>query len=1501
MASVWQALQPDPGYEEARDYLCPLIARTEAEQEKFREAFRRHAFLLGIASPAKKRGEKAPQKEKPPKEASATPPDRRRFFLATALAALLISLGIYAGYSYFGPDATTRAKEVKIDTTALAPALPIDTTGVAEEPAKEDESVALSDLARRDSVSYRPQFETTALDLPALRPVVKDLWFWLAQYKDLASLILWGLLLVFSLGLVLWRRARRQYAARQERGEEPPYRLPIKIRRERPIALAQDFYFALNRLRGREESERERLSIPRTIQATIRRGGMVDFRYEAFSRPVEYLLLIDKNTEQNHQSQLFEHLYQRLVRQEVYAERFFFDGNPLHCWNDRHPTGLPLERLLQLHRNARLLIFSDGYSFLNPATGGLEDWAQQLSSWSNRALLTPAPAAAWNYREAILARLFFVLPANISGMINVVRHFEELPTPSLRDWKYEIGKTDVPYKIDPDDAPGSLARHFSPYLMRWLAACAVYPELHWDLTLELGEVLSPPDQTLVTFSNVAALARLEWFRRGAMPDPVRRQLLSYEGFTADDRRAVREAIVGMLEANVPERTDSYAYEEHQLHLAVNKLLLARMPAEKQYWLKKYREQHAKRIAEDHVAVAELDDQFNRLLDFPLPERLRRLFFPGGRGVLGWRNGMPLVIAGFLALLVLGARQLLPPPCGGDLVEMQDAGEVYCLATPQDSVDFFTLQAVQFIDSLRLGKARSLADSLRRWSARWEPTERAYFDSVFLNQSWNAYKNRAVRLYQDTLHSEAAFVLETLREELIAAGETIPFSEKSSPQRRAGEGAVRRVDFFDDTHLLGLAYYYQNYDSLARARAAEIDTGYFAQHVPNLRHLLTYDFVDSMHYGRVRVRRNGKYGFLDRRGQPIWSRSAQNTPSSRFQELPAPPLPYDHAYNFVGDSALITRRREQCFIDREGNIMNCFNRLLRDSFFQAGEYFFRYVNELGAIVLKGPYEKAGEFTADELAWVKPPGKGYGFIRKDGSEITDFNYDDAGPFREGLAFVSKGSKWGYLNTSGREIIPLRYDGARSFENGAAAVELDGKSFRIDRDGRCIGGDCPVATYRGRVEEEASGRPLSGVQITVRTPDETETSTNRQGSYELDLLEDLSRQTLTIRFQLPDYQPKEEELDIQESNTLPTVRLSPIPPEDADADGITDDEDECPREPGPAATAGCPDQDGDQVADRDDACPQEAGPRANQGCPVIVIDSDIPKPELVLVRGGTFEMGDQFDAGESNEKPVHTVTLGDYYLGKYEVTVQEFSRFAEAAGYQTDAEKGDGSYITEEAGDYNKKAGINWRHDATGKLRPSPEYDHPVLHVSWNDAVHYCNWLSEQHNYQPVYTINGDQVAANWQADGYRLPTEAEWEFAARSRGQRIQYAWGSEDTPHANIADETAKTQYTGWTIWEDYSDGYIHTAPVNQFEQGDLRLHSITGNVWEWCWDWYDSDYYEKSQNARNPTGPAGGVYRVLRGGSWNNKPARVRVAYRNGITPGNRLNGLGFRLARAGR
>ncbi|MEZ5038713.1 MAG: SUMF1/EgtB/PvdO family nonheme iron enzyme [Saprospiraceae bacterium] len=215
-----------------------------------------------------------------------------------------------------------------------------------------------------------------------------------------------------------------------------------------------------------------------------------------------------------------------------------------------------------------------------------------------------------------------------------------------------------------------------------------------------------------------------------------------------------------------------------------------------------------------------------------------------------------------------------------------------------------------------------------------------------------------------------------------------------------------------------------------------------------------------------------------------------------------------------------------------------------------------------------------------------------------------------------------------------------------------------------------------------------------------------------------------------------------------------------------------------------------------------------------------------------------------------------MGDFYMGRHEVTFEEYDAFCDATK-------------REKAGDVGFGRGKR-----------------PVINVSWEDAVAYCNWRREQENLQKVYTISGTTVTANWSANGYRLPTEAEWEYGARSRGKKEKWAGTSEESKLMSYANSS------------NDKDGHEYTSPVGSFRANALGLYDMSGNVWEWCWDWYGT-YSSGAQT--DPRGSSSGSDWVLRGGSWSFGPASLRCALRSYLTPGFRRNDSGFRLSRAAR
>ncbi len=259
------------------------------------------------------------------------------------------------------------------------------------------------------------------------------------------------------------------------------------------------------------------------------------------------------------------------------------------------------------------------------------------------------------------------------------------------------------------------------------------------------------------------------------------------------------------------------------------------------------------------------------------------------------------------------------------------------------------------------------------------------------------------------------------------------------------------------------------------------------------------------------------------------------------------------------------------------------------------------------------------------------------------------------------------------------------------------------------------------------------------------------------------------------------------------------------------------------------------------------------------------------MVLIEGSEFTMGT--DSGLPFEGPAHRVELDSFYLAEHEVTNRQYAEFSQATGYRTESEKlGWSGVFDPRQNGWTKGDGADWRHPHGPGSSHQDMPDHPVVHLAWADAEAYCAWR------------------------GLRLPTEAEFEYAARGGLEGAVYAWGNELTP----GGEHQANLWQGMFPHEDRTlDGFGSHGPVKQFAPNGYGLYDMTGNVWEWVQDWYAPDYFARSP-ARNPQGPRRGEQKVQRGGSWlcsENYCQGYRVAARMMTAPDSGLNNLGFRCA----
>ena len=284
------------------------------------------------------------------------------------------------------------------------------------------------------------------------------------------------------------------------------------------------------------------------------------------------------------------------------------------------------------------------------------------------------------------------------------------------------------------------------------------------------------------------------------------------------------------------------------------------------------------------------------------------------------------------------------------------------------------------------------------------------------------------------------------------------------------------------------------------------------------------------------------------------------------------------------------------------------------------------------------------------------------------------------------------------------------------------------------------------------------------------------------------------------------------------------------------------------------------------------------------------------MIHIAGGSFRMGTDSDEAwvEDGEGPVREVTVSPFYIDACAVTNAAFEKFVEATGYVTDAERFGWSFVfhshlpakyAQRLAQSNAVQGLTWWLAVPGACwrRPAGERsnlkglaDHPVVHVSWNDAVRYAAWA------------------------GKRLPTEAEWELAARGGLDQRLYPWGDELTPRGKHLCNIWQGKFPER---DTADDGYAGTCPVDAFPANGLGLHNVSGNVWEWCLEWFSPEWHVAASDATrvDPAGPDAGTHKLQKGGSYlchRSYCNRYRVAARTGNTPDSSTTNNGFRCVR---
>jgi formylglycine-generating enzyme required for sulfatase activity len=466
-----------------------------------------------------------------------------------------------------------------------------------------------------------------------------------------------------------WRRYRKSnIAIQKEKSKKPPYIFPLKIEKPAPLFLkSQTFYQAARFMRQRLIGDIYRLDVSKTINKTIN-YDFPPFSYKPLTKPPEYLFLIDMPSGKNHFSWLADEIAKKFKTEDIFITKYFYENNPRVCFESFDKKREYLSDIKQKYPNHRLIIIGKADELIGIESGRLEEWTEIFKSWQERVILTPVKPKNWGMREVTLAKEFILLPASLNGFKSITDYFEKDEKPDLKAFRRKdidadknvgaSGCAPLHMRDDIEDFNNidELRSFLGDDTFLWLCACAVYPEIHWDLTLYLGSLDCMPDN-LITEENLMRLISLPFFKEGKMEDALRWELISELDKHENIKKGIRFAIIDILEKekdNIPK--NSHAYSELKLNIAFQKLSIFSKEErkKKKEALKSLRQNYSRhRLIKDYTFLKFLETDSVSPLSFLLPKKFKKMFFKNGLSMFGIKTGVRAFISVILILGLFG--------------------------------------------------------------------------------------------------------------------------------------------------------------------------------------------------------------------------------------------------------------------------------------------------------------------------------------------------------------------------------------------------------------------------------------------------------------------------------------------------------------------------------------------------------------------------------------------------------------------------------------------------------------------------------------------------------------------------------------------------------------------------------------------------------------------------------------------------------------------------------
>lgn len=292
-----------------------------------------------------------------------------------------------------------------------------------------------------------------------------------------------------------------------------------------PVLNFINYKSAFGQLNYKLKSQRNIIDFKKSIEETIKHGGGTVLHYQSGKKNITYLILIQRQTFQDHLSHLYNSFFLNLLENNISAERFFYYNDPRICWNEKYRSGISFENIVEEYENANLIIFGDGKCFVN-RNGEIKKWVKKNFDWNKKILVSSKHFQFWSFYERILQNFFTLIPSTSDEIKLLADYITWGKFVSIRDWKTYKNLNHRFVFFRNKSIKDTLQYYFPKSIQYWIAACAIYPILSWDLTLHLGQVLSYKKHRLVTVENIFSITRLDWFREGKMPNILRKELLN---------------------------------------------------------------------------------------------------------------------------------------------------------------------------------------------------------------------------------------------------------------------------------------------------------------------------------------------------------------------------------------------------------------------------------------------------------------------------------------------------------------------------------------------------------------------------------------------------------------------------------------------------------------------------------------------------------------------------------------------------------------------------------------------------------------------------------------------------------------------------------------------------------------------------------------------------------------------------------------------------------------